>query len=142
MNIQHLPEQERPRERLLQGGPTALSDIELLSILIGHGSRGMSAIDIAQRLLSQHRSLRELLSQSADTLCREPGFGMTKYCQLQAAFEMTRRYYKESLNRPIQLNHSEATAEFVLAELRDHDQEVFACQVAQQGAGRSRIGKR
>jgi DNA repair protein RadC len=62
MSLKHWPEDERPREKLLRLGPAALSEAELLAILLQTGTRGRSAIDTARSMLSEFRSLRGLLT--------------------------------------------------------------------------------
>ena len=56
--IKDLPEEQRPREKLLKFGPETLSDKELLAILIGHGLRGKSALDMAAELLVEYKNLK------------------------------------------------------------------------------------
>jgi DNA repair protein RadC len=62
MAIREWPVDERPRERLLGRGPEALSDAELLAVIIGSGSRGRSAVDVGRSLLLEFGSLRALLN--------------------------------------------------------------------------------
>ena len=62
MSIRHWPEGDRPREKLLKVGASALSEAELLAILLGAGVRGRSALDVARALLAEFGSLRALLT--------------------------------------------------------------------------------
>ena len=66
MSIRDWPVAERPREKLLALGPAALSEAELLAIVIRNGRRGVSAVDIARTVLKEFRSLRGLLSADAE----------------------------------------------------------------------------
>ena len=68
MSIKQWPEGERPREKLLARGAGALSDAELLAILLRVGTRGMSAVDLARYLLNEFGSLGKLMSADAKTL--------------------------------------------------------------------------
>ena len=92
MAITDWPVEERPREKLLNHGPTQLSDAELLAIFIRTGTRGHSAVDIARTLLKSYDGLRPLLEAAPDRLCQQAGMGPGKYALLQAALELGRRY--------------------------------------------------
>ena len=127
MAITDWPASERPRERLLQRGPEALSDAELLAIFLRTGVTGKSAVDVARGLLARFGGLRELLSASREALCEAPGLGAAKYAQLQAALEIGRRHLGEKLVRGAALNSSLDTKHYLQAQLRDRESEVFCC---------------
>ncbi len=84
-------EKDRPRERLLQNGKEALSDAELLAVLIGSGSRKESAVDLCRRILSEQRSLNQLGKLSVEQLRRYNGIGEAKAISIVAAMELGRR---------------------------------------------------
>lgn len=86
-----MPEHERPRERLQSAGPEALSNAELLAILIKTGTKGETAIDIAGKLLSKHGSLQALAELSVKELSQTDGIGAAKACEIIAALELSRR---------------------------------------------------
>jgi len=125
MAITDWPELERPREKLLDRGPEALSDAELLAIFLRTGVPGKTAVDVARDLLSRFGSLRDLLAAGADELCQVPGIGEAKYVQLQAGLEMGRRYLAERLVRGEPLSSTADTRQFLQAQLRDRQNEVF-----------------
>jgi len=129
MSIREWPRGERPREKLLDRGPHALSDAELLALLIGSGLKGRSAVELARGLIADFGSLRELLA--ADRIrwreLRGRGIGPARYAALQAALELARRHYRESLRVGSTLNAPDATRKFLLAQLRDRPYEVFCC---------------
>jgi len=125
MAITDWPELERPREKLLERGPGALSDAELLAIFLRTGIPGKTAVDVARDLLGRFGSLRELLAASPDELCQAPGIGEAKYVQLQAGLEMGRRYLAERLVRGESLSSTADTRQFLQAQLRDRQHEVF-----------------
>ncbi|HSD74949.1 MAG TPA: DNA repair protein RadC [Steroidobacteraceae bacterium] len=127
MSIRDWPAAERPREKLLERGPGALSEAELLAIMIRKGGRGTSAIDVARSVLKEFRSLRGLLSADAHRFCQHPGLGMTHYAELQAALELARRHYQEALQTGPGLNSPRATRDFLVSRLRDRAYEVFCC---------------
>ena len=96
MKIQDLTTGERPRERLLERGAAALSDGELLAILVRTGSRGCSAPEIARKLLSVAGGrLSSLFSMSVGELVEVEGIGNDKACTLLAAAELGRRFMSE-----------------------------------------------
>ena len=89
--IKELPEGERPRERLQQYGPGALSNAELLAIALRTGTQHDNAVGLAQRLLSQFSGLGGLARASVTELCQVSGIGPAKAAQVQAALELGRR---------------------------------------------------
>jgi DNA repair protein RadC len=125
--LQQWPENERPRERLLRHGAAALSEAELLAILLQTGTAGCSALDLARGLLGEFRSLRSLLTAERQVLCRVRGLGSAKYALLQASLELSRRHYAELMQAGPALANARATREFLRARLRDRDHEVFCC---------------
>lgn len=126
MAITDWPEDERPREKLLARGPAALSDAELLAIFLRTGTAGRSAVDLARELLTRFGSLRALLRASQIEFCAAHGLGAAKYAQLQAVIEIARRHLAEALPRRTALNDPAAARDFLIAQLRDLDHEVFA----------------
>ena len=127
MSIRDWPATERPREKLLASGAAALSDAELLALLLGSGSRGHSAVDLARSLIAQFGSLRELLTAGRPRCLGQPGVGPARYATLQAAVELSRRHFHEALRAGPALAAPEATRTFLLAQLRDRPYEVFCC---------------
>lgn len=125
MKIHDWPESERPRERLLNEGPDALTEAELLAILLRTGTRGSSALDLARRLLARFDGLRGLLEAPAGRLSQEPGLGPAKIAQLQAAVALARRHLRARLTRGDALTSPDATRRFLRAELRHRPNEVF-----------------
>jgi len=110
--IQDIPQADRPRERLLRIGAEALSDAELLALFINVGIPGENAIQVAQRLLRTHTSLRHLARLDPAQLRSEKGVGPAKAALLCAAFELGRRAEKERI-REIPLSSPEQIFEFI-----------------------------
>ncbi|CAN5344910.1 DNA repair protein RadC [soil metagenome] len=127
MPISDWPAAERPREKLLALGPSALSEAELLAIFLRTGVDGKTAVDLARELLARFAGLRGLLSADRRSLCGCRGLGPAKYAQLQAVLEISRRHFAEKLQRSDGLTSPRATREFLLARLRDLGHEVFCC---------------
>lgn len=129
MTIKHWPSAERPREKLLQHGPSALSDAELLAIFLRTGTKGLSAVDLARQLLQNFGSLRALLNASQPHFCTHKGLGEAKYAQLQAVLEMAKRHLAEELTRPNSFCDAASVKRYLHAQLRDLHHEVFAALI-------------
>ncbi len=127
LTIREWPESERPREKLLERGGQALSDAELLALLLGSGIKGRSAVDVARCLLVDFGSLRELLSAERPRWKGKAGIGPARYATLMAAIELARRHLREPLRTGSALSTPDSTRRFLLAQLRDRHYEVFCC---------------
>ena len=90
-SIRELPAAERPRERLALRGAGGLSAAELIALLWGSGTRGVSAVDLAAAALARHDGLAGLALASELELAALPGVGTARAAQLTAAFELGRR---------------------------------------------------
>lgn len=127
MLISELPESERPREKLLQNGAAALSDAELLALFLRTGMKGISAIDLARRWLTQSDGLRGLMALNFADAKRLKGLGLARFAELQGALELGRRVLTAELVRNPKLIGADSIAELVQRELQSHSNEVFAC---------------
>lgn len=125
MAIPDWPESERPREKLLKNGATALSDSELLAIFLRTGVAGKTAVDLARELLKHFGSLSSLFTTSQQTFCQFPGMGPAKYTQLQAVLEMARRSLEERLKNGDILNSPELVRNYLQLTLKDKPHEIF-----------------
>ncbi len=122
-----MPLEDRPREKLLQRGAQALTNVELLAIFLRTGTKGKTALDLAQDLLREFGDLRSLLGADQTRFCQAKGLGDAKYVQLKACVEMTRRYLRECLERGDVLSSPDDTRNFLVSELSGRAYEVFAC---------------
>ncbi|MGH9643609.1 MAG: RadC family protein [Terriglobales bacterium] len=127
MTIRDWPLTERPREKLLERCAQALSDAELLALLLGSGTRGHSAVELARALISDFGSLRNLMNADGPRALARRGVGPARYAVMQAALELTRRHFREALRLGPALAAPEMTRTFLLAQLRDRPYEVFCC---------------
>lgn len=127
MRISDWPASERPREKLLARGAAALSDAELLAIFLRVGVAGMSAVDLARSMLTEHGSLNALLSADYKRFTATRGLGAAKFAQLQAVLEMARRHAGEALDGVDVLSAPDATRRFLATHLAHIPHEVFAC---------------
>jgi DNA repair protein RadC len=97
VRIADVPVPDRPRERLLSRGPEALSDRELLALLLGSGTGGCDAMELAGRLIARHSGLYELSRVSAHELAGLPGIGPAKAARVAASFQLGRRVAQADL---------------------------------------------
>ncbi|HET6586165.1 MAG TPA: DNA repair protein RadC [Oleiagrimonas sp.] len=125
MSIQHWPATERPREKLLAHGSGALSDAELLAVLLGSGTRGMDAVALGRELLSLAGGVAALLGTTQ--LPRISGLGPAKQARVAASLELARRALAEELTRGPALSSPDDSSAFLRARLRHLPYEVFAC---------------
>lgn len=125
MKILDLPEDERPREKLLKQGSASLSDAELLAIFLRTGIAGKSAIDLARELLIAFDGLRGLLQASQSEFCKAKGLGAAKYSQLQAVVEMARRHLLVGFDRGDAMESPQVVRDYLRARMRDFPSEVF-----------------
>src|SRR2546421_11578934 len=93
MSIRHWPGGERPREKLLERGAHALSDAELVALLLGSGTPGRSAVELARGLIADFGSLRELLNSEAQRCLAQAGIGPARYANLKTAGGADRRHF-------------------------------------------------
>lgn len=123
--IKDWPAAERPREKLLQRGAHALSDAELLAILIRVGSGKSTALDLARKILVQEKNLRGIAGKTAQELMRLKGIGEAKAVELLAAFEVGRRVQGMSNDDKIIIHSPEDIARIMIPRLRDRKNESF-----------------
>ncbi|MEO8466957.1 MAG: DNA repair protein RadC [Gammaproteobacteria bacterium] len=127
MALRDWPRSERPRERLLTVGPQSLSDGELLAILLGTGVRGVSATDLARRLLDDLGGLAGILGNGATELAQVPGVGPARAARLAAGLELGRRYIAAPAGPRPPLAAPLDAARYLSARLVDLPHEVFCC---------------
>ena len=126
MSPQILPPDARPREKLLQRGAQALSDAELLALVLRTGTAQEPVLRFAQSLLDRFQGLDKLLRASADELLNAPGLGPAKAAEILAIRALAARALEESLGaRPV-FEHPRAVKDYVGLQLRHLEREVFA----------------
>ncbi|MFC5583315.1 RadC family protein [Rhodanobacter terrae] len=126
MSIRDWPERERPREKLLTLGSAALSDAELLAVLLGSGSRGKDALALGRELLNSAGTLGALLGRP-DQQVPANGLGPAKRARIVAALELARRSLAEQLQEKPCLGNPRDSGDFLRARLRHLPYEVFGC---------------
>ena len=125
VRIQDLPAQDRPRERLVAHGADALSNAELIAILLRTGMKGVSAITIGQQLMTQFGTLENLARASLDDLRRVKGIGRDKAIALKAAFTLARKMAAELRHESPVLDTPERIAELLREDNRFREVESF-----------------
>lgn len=119
-------EDDRPREKLLLKGRGALSDAELIAILLGSGSRDLSAVDLAKQMLAgSDHSLGDLARLGTDDLKKFKGVGEAKAVSIVAALELGRRRREEYSRRRTRILKSSDVYEVMRSRLADLDHEEF-----------------
>jgi DNA repair protein RadC len=117
LKIREMPQDQRPREKLLVHGVSALSDPELIAILLRTGLRGANAVEVGRQLLEKYKSLTGISRCSVNELRKIPGIGQTKALELVAAFGLGQRLARETLSKQ-KLDSPELVSELVGPEMR------------------------
>jgi len=126
MRIKELPKSERPRERLIKQGPAALSDAELLALILRTGSKKENVIELATKLLKKF-DLKKLSRANVTILNKVFGVGEAKACQLAACFEFAKRVASLKAERKNKINGPKDVANLLLPEMRFLKKEHFKC---------------
>jgi DNA repair protein RadC len=126
-SIKHWAKDDRPREKLLNKSPAALSNSELIAILINHGSKQKSALDLAKEiLLLGKNNLNEVAKLSIDQIMSIKGIGEAKAIAIAAALELGRRRQAGHLLHKPALKDSRDVALYMQSILMDQPHELFA----------------
>ena len=124
--VKHWPRDSRPREKLLARGPGALSDVELLALLLRTGITGKNVLQLAREVLDHFGGIRGLLDAGADALKQVKGLGPAKRAEVVAVLEIARRALAEKLEtRPV-FESPTAAQEYLQLHLGSRPHEVFA----------------
>jgi DNA repair protein RadC len=126
MAISDWPLAERPRERLLAKGAAALSDAELLAVLLRTGIRGKSAVDMGRELVREFKGVSGVLEAGA-RLGEIKGLGPAKAAQFAAAVELARRSLQEKMKENSALTSPGAVRDYLRLALSRREEEVFVC---------------
>ncbi len=126
MKILSWPKEDRPREKLWAKGEQALSNSELLAILLRTGTKGESAVALSQRILEKFKTFRQMSHTDTRDWVEFKGLGQAKLAQLKAALEIGRRFREDEMRAPaVQIKGAREVAEVLLARMRDYKIEVF-----------------
>jgi DNA repair protein RadC len=105
---------DRPREKLLRNGPAALGDNELVAIVVGSGTRGVDALELANQLLRRRGGVHGLARSTVDDLAQVAGIGRARAAQVMAALELGRRTLTHGPGTRVQLRSPRDAAAYLL----------------------------
>ncbi len=126
MQLKHLPADSRPREKLLSRGPGALSDAELLALLLRTGTAGQGVLELAQQVVERCGGFAGLLHTSADALKTIKGLGPAKRAEVVAVLELARRALAQELKQKPLFDGPQAVRDYLQLQLGAKGHEVFA----------------
>ena len=126
MLLKDLPQEARPREKLLSRGPAALSDAELLALLLRSGIPGKNVLQLAQELVDRFGGVAGLLHTPAEALKTVKGLGPAKRAELVAVLELARRALAQQLTQKPLFNTPQAVRDYLQLQLGGLHHEVFA----------------
>lgn len=124
-SVRDTAESSRPVDHLLAQGASALTDAELLAILLGHTMRSGDHVAMAGKILRDAGSLRQVMAAELPLALSAAHIGPRRYALLQSALELTRRHYLQELASGPAMESPTATRAFLVAQLRDRPYEVF-----------------
>jgi DNA repair protein RadC len=123
--IKEIPSGQRPRERLLQKGAAALSDAEVLAIILATGYEDKTAIDLANSILIQFGGFPNLVNTTIEELSTIKGVGLAKSCQIKAALEIGKRIATFLPGDRITIRCPKDVERLLMEEMRFLEKEVF-----------------
>jgi len=123
--VSDLPISERPRERLLTQGPAALSDAELLAIVLGGSNAGGGTLNVARGLLGRHGTLLKLLAAPTSALAGTNDVARTRAAKLKAGVELVRRLLREEITHGNAMTSPEAVRDYLRLTLATLPHETF-----------------
>ena len=126
MLLKDLPEDARPREKLLARGPGALSDAELLALLLRTGLPGKNALQMGQELLEKFGGVSGLLHRRHEDLKSIKGLGPAKRAEIVAVLELARRALAEQLKEKTMFATPQAVRDYLQLQLGSRPHEIFA----------------
>lgn len=123
-SMKELPDSEKPYEKFLESGVDALSDAELLAVIIRSGTQGKKSIEVAQDFLAQKNgNLLNLYDISFEEMQKLHGIGKVKAIQLKCVAELSKRIAKTHYQEKMRLNHPQSIADYFMERLRHEKQE-------------------
>jgi DNA repair protein RadC len=145
LNIKEWAAEDRPREKLIANGPRAMSDAELIAILIGSGNTGETAVELSRRILSSvNNNLNELGRKGIDYLRTFNGIGEAKAITIMAAIELGKRRREENALQRDRISNSNDAAEYFRPVVGDLEFEEFWIMFLDRGnniLGRHQVSK-
>jgi DNA repair protein RadC len=125
MLIKDIPNNERPRERLIKYGVDSLSNEELLSIIISSGTKDKSCKEVSLEILKYFESIDNMKNSNINNLSNINGIGLSKACNILASIEFGKRVYRSSNNNSLRLINSSMIYDYIKDDVMDKKQEYF-----------------
>ena len=125
MSDQIWSQQQKPREKLIECGASALTDTELLAIFLRTGIKGQSAINLSTQLLENFGSLNAIFNAQFEDFSAIKGIGAAKYVQFQAAIEVSKRTLSETMMKSNVLDSPNAVRNYLHQALKNETYEKF-----------------
>lgn len=123
-SMKDLPDSEKPYEKFMESGPEALSDAELLAVIIRSGTQGRKSIEVAQDFLAQRcHNLLNLFQLSFEEMQQIAGIGQVKAIQLKCVAELAKRIAKTKYQSQLCMNHPYTIADYYMERMRHEKQE-------------------
>lgn len=120
-----MSENDRPREKMLKYGAQALSDVELLAVIVNVGIKGKNALMIAQSILDFHHNQVPLQEVICQELCDIPGVGISVSSKIVAMLELSKRFNRRENFQKVQLTNPASIAAVFIEELKNETKEHF-----------------
>lgn len=124
-SIQHLPEEERPRERLIRSGAESLSTAELIAIILGSGSKSRPILQLAHEIVARFGGMRQLAEATLSELMEIKGIGMAKAIQLKAALNLGMRVSRHDVKVKYRIEHPLHAYYLLKDEMENEKRELF-----------------
>ncbi|MFI0434666.1 MAG: DNA repair protein RadC [Parachlamydiaceae bacterium] len=124
-SIQHLPQEERPRERLMRSGAHSLSHAELIALILGSGSKTQPILQLAHEIIARFGGLPQLADATLSELLEIKGIGKVKAIQLKAAIHLGMRASKQKMPEKYRIEHPLHAYYLLKDELEDEKRELF-----------------
>ena len=124
-SISQLPEEERPRERLVRYGPEAMTIVELIALILGSGTKTFPVLQVAHEMVIRFGGLQQLAQATLSELCQVKGVGIAKAIQLKAAFHLGLRASQGVIAAKYRIENPLHAYHLVKEELEKETRELF-----------------
>ena len=130
--IKQMPKQDRPYEKCIRAGAEALTDAELLAVLLRTGTKGCPSVNMAESILNLSKDKEGLLGLhqlSLTELRSVKGVGEVKAVQIKCIGELSKRIARETAKKGLSFNQPQTIADYYMEQLRHEEQELLYCMM-------------